>query len=67
MDSKYTNPGANVPEQGPDEPRGDRGNGDKTWSPPTGEQGISNRQGDEETGPDDADGLPETTKKRVPS
>jgi hypothetical protein len=67
MDSKYTNPGTNVPEQGPDEPRGDRGAGGKTWSPPTGEQGISNREGDEETGPDDADGLPDNTKQRVPS
>jgi hypothetical protein len=26
-----------------EEPKGDRGNGDKTWSPDHGEQGISNR------------------------
>lgn len=67
MDSKYTNPGSHVPEQDQDEPLGDRGKGDKTWSPQPGEQGISNRIGDEETGPADEDGLPENTKKRVPS
>ena len=67
MDSKYTNPSTNVPEQDPNEPLGDRGKGDKSWSPQQGEQGISNRIGDEETGPDDEDGLPEDTKKRVPS
>ena len=48
MDSKHTNPGANVPEQNPNEPLGDRGRGDKTWSPEQGEQGISNREGDED-------------------
>jgi hypothetical protein len=37
-----------VPEQDPDEPLGDRGNGDKTWSPEEGNQGISNRVGDED-------------------
>ena len=67
MDSKRTNPNANVPEQKPDEPRGDRGRGDKTWTPKPGEQGISNRPGDEESGPQDDDGLPEDAKKRVPS
>jgi hypothetical protein len=41
-------PTANVPNQGPDEPRGDRGQGDRTWSPEQGEQGISNRVGDED-------------------
>ena len=30
------------------EPLGDRGHGDKTWTPEPGEQGISNRVGDEE-------------------
>ena len=45
MDSKHHNPGANVPAQGQDEPRGDRGRGDKTWAPGA-EQGISNRPGD---------------------
>ena len=66
---KLTNPNANVPEQEPNEPVGDRGKGDKTWSPGQGEQGLSNRVGDEETetGPDDEDGLPEDAKKRVPS
>ena len=66
---KNKNPNANVPEQEPTKPRGDRGNGNKTWSPEQGEQGISNRVGDTETetGPDDEDGLPEDAKKRVPS
>ena len=41
------NPSANVPRQTPDEPMGDRGQGDKTWSPNQGEQGISNRADDE--------------------
>ena len=69
MHSQHTHPSANVPQQNPDEPLGDRGNGDKTWSPEQDEQGISNRVGDEQTdtGPDDKDGLPEDTKKRVPS
>ena len=67
MDSKYTNPNANVPEQNPEEPLGDRGRGDKTWSPPADEQGISNRPGDSESGPDDDDGLPEDARKRMPS
>jgi hypothetical protein len=49
MNSKDTNPNANVPRQNSDEPHGDRGQGDKTWSPEQGEQGISNR-------PDDAVG-----------
>ena len=30
------------------EPLGDRGDGRHTWQPPEGEQGISNRPGDEE-------------------
>ena len=67
MDSKYTNPNANVPEQDREEPLGDRGRGDKTWSPPADGQGISNRVGDTESGPDDDDGLPEDARKRVPS
>lgn len=38
-----------MPPQGDDsEPLGDRGHGDKTWSPAQGEQGISNREGDED-------------------
>ena len=42
-------PTANGPgQQGPEEPLGDRGKGDKTWSPEQGEQGISNRVGDED-------------------
>jgi hypothetical protein len=47
MDIKETNPSANVPKQQPDAPLGDRGR-EKTWEPPTGEQGISNREGDED-------------------
>jgi hypothetical protein len=41
-------PTANGPGQGPEEPFGDRGRGDETWSPEQDEQGISNRVGDEE-------------------
>src|SRR5687768_13202154 len=47
MDSKDHNPSANVPGQTDEEPKGDRGRGDKTWTPPADEQGISNRPGDE--------------------
>jgi hypothetical protein len=52
MNQKQTNPGANVPKQQPDEPRGDRG-ADKTWQPPAGEQGISNRPDDEDASEED--------------
>lgn len=48
MNTKHTNPNANVPEQEPSEPLGDRGQGDKTWSPEQGKQGISNRPDDED-------------------
>ena len=48
MNSKHTNPNANVPEQRSDEPLGDRGQGDKTWSPDQGTQGISNRPDDQD-------------------
>ena len=41
------NPSANVPAASPDQPRGDRGQEDKTWTPPPGEQGISNRPDDD--------------------
>ena len=47
MDSKGHNPSANVPAQTDEDPKGDRGGGDKTWTPPANEQGISNRPGDE--------------------
>jgi hypothetical protein len=47
MNSKDTYPKANVPRQDPNEPLGDRGQGDKTWSPEQGEQGISNHPDDE--------------------
>jgi hypothetical protein len=47
MDSKDHNPSASVPAQTDEEPKGDRGRGDKTWTPPADEQGISNRPGDE--------------------
>ena len=39
---------ANVIRQDAERPLGDRGKGDKTWSPEEGEQGISNRIGDED-------------------
>jgi hypothetical protein len=48
MNRKDTNPAANNPAQDADEPFGDRGSGDRTWSPGPGEQGISNRPDDEE-------------------
>jgi hypothetical protein len=48
MNRPDTNPSANVPAQSPEEPLGDRGGGDKTWSPAQGEQGISNRVTDED-------------------
>ena len=47
MNTKKTSPGATSPKQQPDEPLGDRGD-EKTWEPPRGEQGISNRPDDEE-------------------
>jgi hypothetical protein len=47
MDRRDTNPSANVPAAETDEPRGDRGQGDKTWTPDSGEQGISNRADDQ--------------------
>jgi hypothetical protein len=46
MDTKTHNPNANVPKQTDDEPRGDRGRGDRTWTPSPGAQGISNRPDD---------------------
>jgi hypothetical protein len=46
MDSKDHNPSAHVPAQTDEDPKGDRGRGDKTWTPPADEQGISNRRGD---------------------
>jgi len=63
MDHK--NPNANVPES--EQPLGDLGHEGKTWTPEPGEQGISNRVEDEETGPEDEDGLPDDAKQRVPS
>ena len=49
-------PTANGPgQQGPEQPLGDRGQGDKTWSPDQGEQGISNRADDEESDSEDFD------------
>jgi hypothetical protein len=48
MDIKETNPGASAPKQQPDGPLGDQGS-EKTWKPPQGEQGISNRPDDEAT------------------
>jgi hypothetical protein len=40
-------PTANSADQRREEPLGDRGNGDRSWTPEEGEQGISNRVGDE--------------------
>ena len=48
MDIKDTNPSAITSDQRPDEPLGDLGD-EKTWEPPPGEQGISNRPDDEDT------------------
>ena len=53
MNRTDTNPSANVPARSPDEPLGDRGQGDKTWSPAQGEQGISNRVMDEDPDAED--------------
>jgi len=66
MNRKDTNTSANVPVARTDQPRGDRGQGDRTWAPARGEQGISNRadddadaneEGDSET--DDSEGQDE--------
>ena len=48
MNDKKRNPSGNVPTQLPQEPLGDRGQRDKTWTPAEGEQGISNRVMDED-------------------
>ena len=47
MKTKDTNASVKVPEQDSNEPLGDRGEGDKSWKPERGEQGISNRPDDE--------------------
>ena len=47
IDRKDTNSSANVPSQSKNEPLGDRGHGDKTWTREQAEQGISNRPDDE--------------------
>jgi len=44
--------GAATPRRDADEPLGDRGHGDKTWSPDD-EQGISNHVGEEENSGDE--------------
>lgn len=54
MDIKQTNPNANVPKQRENEPLGDQGH-EKTWEPPAGEQGISNRADDEAADESDED------------
>ncbi len=46
MDIKNNHTSANVTNP-TEEPKGDRGSGDKTWSPAHGEQGISHRPDDE--------------------
>ena len=48
MTNNKQNPSGNVPTQLPQEPLGDRGRGDKTWTPAQDEQGISNRVMDED-------------------
>ena len=48
MNEKQKNPSSNVPAQSQNQPLGDRGMDGRTWTPPKGEQGISNRQGDED-------------------
>jgi hypothetical protein len=58
MDSKVHNPSANVPAQTDEDPKGDRGQGDKTWTAPADEQGISNRAGDESEFVEDSTGQP---------
>jgi hypothetical protein len=47
MNQKHTNPSANVPAHDADEPRGDRGKGDRTWTLDQGEQGISSHPDDQ--------------------
>jgi hypothetical protein len=48
MKIKDHDPNVNAPKQSADEPRGDRGSDDKTWSPETDDQGILNRVEDED-------------------
>jgi hypothetical protein len=55
MNRKDTNPSANVPLARPDEPRGDRGQGNTTWIPDSGEQGISNRADDDTDADEEGD------------
>ncbi len=56
---KSQNANVKIQKQGPDEPLGDRGQGDTSWTPDSGEQGISNRAGDEDA--DDADEFEDDT------
>jgi len=60
-------PTANGPGQGPDEPFGDRGKGDKTWSPEKGEQGISNREDDEADEESDSEDFDEDETNPTPA
>ena len=50
MDRTDRNPSANVPKDGAT--KGDLGEKGKTWNPPPGEQGISNRPGDDDAIPE---------------
>jgi hypothetical protein len=61
------NPSAGSPQQGDSEPLGDRGRGDKTWSPEQDEQGISNREGDQGTPASDEDGFDEDETNPSPA
>ena len=47
MKNQSETPNTNVPRNSPLDPLGDRGQGDRTWTPEEGEQGISNRPDDE--------------------
>jgi len=58
MDKNVTNPRKDLPTNRSEEPLGDLGSRGKTWTPRNGEQGISNRENDEDDvepyNPDDA-------------
>jgi hypothetical protein len=66
MNFEYTSPQANVPVQRDDEPAGDRAHADKTWMPPSGEQGISNRPDDELAADDDGEDVAATSEDEDP-
>jgi hypothetical protein len=61
------NPNSNTPQQDENDPLGDRGDGDRTWSPEQGEQGISNRVGDENPEANDDEGFDEDETNPSPA